>query len=139
MRRTELIRVATVILLAVVITGSNAAPLGAAAPPNGALDSASALELVRATVANEVAAANDSSMKHMFRSHKQSPQGSQTRLYVETREAMAGMTIAYNDKPLSPEQMKGEDDRLAGLAGNPEQLKRNARKNWRQPTAPCAS
>jgi hypothetical protein len=123
MRRTELIRVATGIL-AVVIAGSNTAHLGAAAPPNGALDSASAVELVRATVANEVAAANESSMKHMFRSHKQSPQGSQTRLYVETREAMAGITIAYNDKPLSPEQMQGEDARLAGLAGNPEQLKR---------------
>jgi hypothetical protein len=88
-----------------------------------ALSPTASLELVRIAVANEVAA-NNSSAKHMFRSHKQTPQGSQTRLYVETREAMAGMTIAYNDKPLTPEQLKGEEDRLSGLANNPEQLKR---------------
>lgn len=67
--------------------------------------------------------ANNDSTKHMFRSRKQTPQGSQTRLYVETREAMAGMTIAYNDKPLSPEEMRGEEDRLAGIANSSEQLK----------------
>ena len=60
----------------------------------------------------------------MFRSRKQTAQGSQTRLYVETREAMAGITIAYNDHPLTPEQMQSEDGRVAGLVGNPEQLNR---------------
>jgi hypothetical protein len=60
----------------------------------------------------------------MFRARKQSAQGSQTRLYVETRDAIAGMTIAYNDQPLSPEQKQGEEGRLAGLVANPEQLKR---------------
>jgi hypothetical protein len=81
------------------------------------------LELVRAAVENELAA-SDNSKKHMFRARKQTPQGSQTRLYVETREAMAGMTIAYNDKPLAPQDMQGEESRLAGLAGNAEQLRR---------------
>ncbi|HTC48431.1 MAG TPA: hypothetical protein VK722_13990 [Candidatus Aquilonibacter sp.] len=80
------------------------------------------MALVKSAVANEVAANNDST-KHMFRSRKQTSQGSQTRLYVETREAMAGMTIAYNDKPLSPEERQGEEGRLAGIANNPEQLK----------------
>jgi hypothetical protein len=88
-----------------------------------AQDSTSPLQLVRAAVAHEAAAANDSSQKHMFRSRKQTPQGSQTRLYVETRDAMAGMTIAYNDKPLTPEQLRGEEDRLHNLLANPEQLK----------------
>jgi len=59
----------------------------------------------------------------MFRSRKQTPQGSQTRLYVETRDAMAGMTIAYNDKPLTPGQLQGEENHMSGLAGNPEQLR----------------
>jgi len=81
-------------------------------------------DLVRAAVANEVAAANDTSAKHIFRARKQTPQGSQTRLYVETREAMAGITIAYNDKPLTPDQQKGEIDRLGGLLASPEQLQR---------------
>jgi hypothetical protein len=85
-------------------------------------DPGSCLELVRAAVANEVAA-NNSPAKHMFRDRKQTPQGSQIRLYVETRDAIAGMTIAYNDKPLPPQDMQGEEGRLAGLAGNAEQLR----------------
>ena len=81
-------------------------------------------ELVRTAVANEVAAANGPDVKHMFHSRRQTPQGSQTRLYVETREAMAGMTIAYNDKPLTSDQLHGEEKRLQGLMANPEQLRR---------------
>jgi hypothetical protein len=96
--------------------------LAAGAPPGAAQEAASPIELVRAAVANEVAAANDTSIKHMFRSRKQTPHGSQTRLYVETREAMAGLTIAYNDQPLTPEQMQDEKSRLAGLVRDPEQL-----------------
>jgi hypothetical protein len=60
----------------------------------------------------------------MFRSRKQTPQGSQTRLYVETRSAMAGMTIAYDDHPLTPEQKQGEENHLAGRLSDPEQLSR---------------
>ena len=39
------------------------------------------------------------------------------------RNGMAGMTIAYDDHPLAPEQVQGEQNRLAGLVGDPEQLK----------------
>jgi hypothetical protein len=92
-----------------------------AAPVNP--DSATCLRWVRAAVDHEVAANGDNS-KHMFRSRKQNAQGSQTRLFVETSDAMVGMTIAYNDKPLTPEQMEGEQNRLAGLSNSPEQLKR---------------
>jgi hypothetical protein len=60
----------------------------------------------------------------MFRSRKQTPKGSQTRLYVETKDAMAGMMIAINDQPLSPQQQQSETDRLNWLAGNPEQLRK---------------
>ena len=90
--------------------------------------SPSLVQLVRATVAKEVAAANDTSMKHKFRDYKTSAQGSQTRIYVETREAMAGMTIAYNEKPLTPEQLQGEQGRLAGLVSNPQQLEHKRRQ-----------
>lgn len=90
--------------------------------------SPSPTELLRTTVAKEVAAANDHSVKHMFRDYKKTAQGSQTRLYVETREAMAGMTIAYNDKLLTPQQLQSEEGRLAGLVGHPEQLERKTRQ-----------
>jgi len=81
-------------------------------------------DLVRLVVANEVAAANNPSCKHMFRSHKQTPKGSQTRLYVETNDAMAGMLIAINDEPLTAQQRQGEMNHLAWLMGNPDQLRK---------------
>jgi hypothetical protein len=84
----------------------------------------SADELVRVTVANEVAAANNTTVKHIFCSRKRTPKGSQTRLYVETNDAMAGMLIAVNDEPLTPQQQQGEMNHLAWLARNPEQLRR---------------
>ena len=113
-----------IVLLLVALTASlNVSSVAAAPAFPSAQDPASCLELVRATVANEVAANNNNSMKHMFRADKQTAQGSQTRLYVETREALAGMTIAYNNKRLTPQDMQGEENRLTGLAGNPEQLK----------------
>jgi hypothetical protein len=120
-------RIAVALSLAVLLTGIRATSLQAGAQTSDQ-DSPSPIELVRATVANEVAAANESSVKHMFRDRKQTAQGSQTRIYVETREAMAGMTIAYNDKPLTPQQLQGEQGRLAGLVGNSEQLKHKQRE-----------
>ncbi len=139
-QRTKLasvFRIATAVLLGALL-GGPVAELAASSEAAGSLsgssqDSPSPIELVRAAVANEVAASKDDSTKHIFRSRKQTPQGSQTRLYVETREAMAGITIAYNDKPLTPEQMRNEEARLAGLANNPEQLRR--KRSQEQDTA----
>jgi hypothetical protein len=91
-------------------------------------NSLSPVELVRATIANEVAAANQDSMKHMWLDRKKTPQGSQTRIYVETRDGMVGMTVAYNDKPLTHQQLQDEEGRLAGLVSNSEQLKRKQRE-----------
>jgi len=124
-------RIAIAVLLVTLVTGAGVIPL-ASASPDPAQDPAP-IELVRAAVANEVAAANDTSVKHMFQSRKQYPGGSQTRLYVETREAMAGMTIAYNDQPLTPDQIEGEKARLAGIAGSSEQL--NHKHSQEQETA----
>ncbi len=107
-----------------LVLGMVAKSLLAAAATCPASDATSPLEIARAAVANEVAAASDDSTKHMFRSRKQTPQGSQTRLYVETRQSMAGMTIAYDDRPLTREQMQNEENHLAYLASNPEQLRR---------------
>jgi len=81
-------------------------------------------DLVREVVAQEVAAANQPSSRHMFCSHKQTSKGSQTRLYVETKDAMAGMLVAVNDQPLSAQQKQAETDRLYWLSGNPEQLRK---------------
>ncbi|HVN17744.1 MAG TPA: hypothetical protein VMU05_03200 [Dongiaceae bacterium] len=84
----------------------------------------SANDLVRQTIAQEVAAADHPKHAHMFRSRRETPKGTQTKLYIETKDAMAGMLIAVNDQPVSPYQLQGEKDRLAGLAGNPDQLRK---------------
>jgi hypothetical protein len=80
-------------------------------------------DLVRQVVAQEVSAAGKTD-KHMFRSRKQTPRGSQTRLYVETNEALAGMLVAINDHPLSAEQKQQEEGHLAWLINNPDQLRK---------------
>jgi hypothetical protein len=80
-------------------------------------------ELVRQAVATEVAAFQDPSVKHQFRSRKQTPHGSQTKLYVETRDAMAGMVIAYDDRPVTDAELAGENAHLQGLLDQPEQLR----------------
>jgi hypothetical protein len=86
-------------------------------------------ELVRVAVANEVAAANHRDALHMFRSRKQTPRGSQTRLYVETTDALAAVLIAINDQPLTTQQMNAETNHLAWLMNTPDQLrKKHARE-----------
>jgi hypothetical protein len=85
-------------------------------------------ELVRAAVANEVADTPNNSVKHLFRSRKQSARGSQTRLYVQTTEAMAGMLIAIDDKPISPQQMEGETAHLEYLISDRDALRRKQKQ-----------
>ena len=70
------------------------------------------VELVRKAVQNEIKAADDDSARFLFRGIKTTPQGSTTRLYVETKEATAGLVIAYNGKPLTPEQRHAEEARV---------------------------
>jgi hypothetical protein len=81
-------------------------------------------QLVRAAVKNEVAAAEGAPILHMFRSCKKTSKGSQTKLYVETNDSMAGMLVAINDHPLTPEQKQGEINHLYWLQGSPEQLRK---------------
>ena len=81
-------------------------------------------DVVRQVVAQEVASANKPSAMFMFRSHKQTPRGSQTHLYVETNDALAGMVVAANDQPLSAQQQQQEQAHLEWLISNPDQLRK---------------
>ena len=83
----------------------------------------SAIELVRQTVENEIRS-NNGGAKFMFKDYRESPRGSQTKLIVETADATAGMLIAVNGKPLTPEQRAAEEARLDGLAHNPADLRK---------------
>jgi hypothetical protein len=98
-------------------------------PPESKAEKAPELspgDLVRSAVANEVAAADHPKALHRFRSHRKNAKGTQTRLYVETKDALAAMLIAINDQPLTAAQQQGEINHLAWLSGNPEQLRKKA-------------
>ena len=62
----------------------------------------------------------------MFRSYNKTPKGSQTKLYVETKDALAAKLIAINDQPLTAEQQRSEANHLTWLMNNPEQLRKKA-------------
>jgi len=121
--RLNLCRVRFVVAVVVVTCAQVSA-----APSTGAADDNSPASLVRNAVANEIAASQDASVKHMFRSRKQTPRGRQTRLYVETREAMAGMTIAYDDKPISEQQSHSEFHRLRHLIADRDDLRKKQKQ-----------
>jgi hypothetical protein len=106
---------ATLALVATpALTAGQSSPLGDTTPD----------ELVRKAVAHEVAEYQNLSVKHMFRSLKQGPRGSQTKLYAQTRDAIAGMVIAYDDRPVTDAELGGEEAHLQGLIDHPELLRR---------------
>jgi len=106
---------AALVLAAVMGSAAEAPP---AMPP---------LELVKRAVDNEIKSA-DQAAKYMFRERKETPTGSQTRLMVETRDAIAAMVIAYNDRPLNQEQRRDEYGRIQRFLNEPDELDRKRRK-----------
>ena len=96
---------------------------GAAQPPSMPPN-----ELVRKTVQNEIKASESSGTPHMFLSFKESGHGSQTKLYCETKDAMAGMAVAYDGKPLTTAQREAEEARLRQLMNDPAELKKKRQR-----------
>jgi hypothetical protein len=85
------------------------------------------VELVRRVVANE-AQTNDQTIKFMFRQRKETPNGSQTKLMVQTREAIVGMVVANDDHPLDLQQRRGEFGRVERFINEPDELERKQKK-----------
>ena len=83
-----------------------------------------AAALVRAAIENEIKASKDDAAHFMFRSTKSSPKGSITRVYIEAKEATAGLTVAYDGKPLTPEQRQAEELRIDRFIKNPDDLRK---------------
>ncbi len=86
-----------------------------------------ASELVRKTVQNEIKS-NSDGVHFMFRGTKTTPRGSTTKIYVETKDATAGIVIAYNGKALTPEQRQAEEERIERFVTNPEELRKKQRQ-----------
>jgi len=85
-------------------------------------------ELVRKTVANEIKASEADGARFMFHSTKTTPKGSVTKIYIDTKEATAGMVVGYNGKPLTPEQRRIELARIQRFVKNPEELEKKRRQ-----------
>jgi len=83
--------------------------------------------LVRKTVENEIKT-NHQDIRFMFRGTKTTPKGSVTKLYVETKEATTGIVVAYDGKPLTPEQKRAEQERVERFIRNPEELKKKQKQ-----------
>ena len=79
------------------------------------------VELVRRTVQNEIKSSSDDT-KFMFRVRRETAHGSQTKLMVQTTEAIAALTVAVDDRPLSSQQLHSEETRLERLMNNPDEL-----------------
>ena len=84
-------------------------------------------ELVRRAVENEIKS-NNQGTKYMCRQRKESSSGSQTRLMVETRDAIVGMVVANNDQPLNQEQRRAEYGRIEHFLSDPAELDRKRRQ-----------
>jgi len=84
-------------------------------------------DLVRQTADNELKAANDN-INFMFRSRRETPHGSQTKLFVQTRDATAALLIAIDDRPLSQDQRRAEEARLQTLVSNTDELRRKQKQ-----------
>jgi hypothetical protein len=84
-------------------------------------------DLVRRTVDNECKASSGSA-NFMFKDFKRTPNGSQTKLLVETKEATAGLVIAINGHPLSAEQRQAEIARIERFVQNPEELRKKQKQ-----------
>ena len=90
--------------------------------PAAEAPSQSADELVRQTVKNELSATAGS--KYLFIDYKQTPHGSQTKLMVETRDAMVGLVVANNGHALTPQEREAEYARVERFVQDPEELQK---------------
>ncbi len=89
--------------------------------PTGQLPAIPAQELVRRTVNNELKAGNDHNTRYMFKDRRQTPDGSRTKLMVETKQGTVAYLLAVNDKPISPQDRQQENARLQNLLASPEE------------------
>jgi hypothetical protein len=90
---------------------------------SGAASHRDPADLVRKAVQNEVNATSGS-VRFMFHGTKTTPKGSTTKIYVETKEATAGMVVAYDGKPLTPQQHQDEEARVERFVKSPEELRK---------------
>ena len=91
-------------------------------------ESLTPVELVRQAVNNEIASNRESDRHFMFKDVKKTAHLNQVKLIVETKEATAGLLIARDGHPLSPEERKQEEARLQNYVQNPQELNKKRKQ-----------
>ena len=92
--------------------GGQTAPAPAQAP-------ADAQALLNRALANELRAAQDPGHPMRYRLSKTSPRLASTKLIIETKDGLVARLISINGQPLSEDDEKKEQSRLAGLLSDP--------------------
>lgn len=95
---------------------------------SGQLPSISANELVRRTVDNELKSSQQENTFYMYKDRRQTPNGSKTKLMIETKDGTVAYLIAVNDRPLTPDERNAEQQRVQGLVTNPSEQQRKKKE-----------
>src|SRR5882724_9777578 len=66
--------------------------------------------------------------KYMFVMRRKTAHILETKLMVQTNEAIAGRVLSYNDQPMTDEGRKNEDARVGRFVKNPDELRRKQRE-----------
>src|SRR5882672_1137261 len=66
--------------------------------------------------------------KYMFLMRRKTTHVLETKLMVQTNEAIAGRVLSYNDQPMTDEGRKNEDARVDRFVKNPDELRRKQRE-----------
>ena len=86
------------------------------------------VNLVRLAVQNEIASNTRPGQHFIFKDEKKTPQLSETKLVVETRDATAGLVIMRNGQALTPQQQCDENARLAAYVQNSQELRKKRKQ-----------
>ncbi len=79
-------------------------------------------QLVRIVVQNELKQSSDNSKLYAFKQRTEKPKGITTKQMVETPQGVLGRIVSINDRPLTPEERKKDDDRINRLL-DPSQMR----------------
>lgn len=85
-------------------------------------------EIVRHAVDQEIASNQNTGTRFRFKDERSTPQLSQTKLMVETIDATAGLLVMQNGQPLTPQQRRDEEARLANYVQSPRELRRKKKQ-----------
>jgi len=113
--------------LAILLLATALAPISPAlaSSPESIAPTSSANDLLRQAVANEKIGPRDDYYAWMDRLQK--PRGSVTKLMVDTPQGILARTLAVNDKPLTAEERRQDDERINRLV-DPQKMREKAKK-----------